>query len=336
MNWNSGFSASYYATVVDPATWRDIDTINLTGGSVTKSTAKLLESADIELTTLPVTGETWIRLWLDAKQGESGAHEALFTGLLSAPSVDWDGRRESHKVEAYSVIKPADDVLLQLGWYVAAGTNGAKAAADLLAVGPAPVSYADDAPTLTSAIVAEKKETCLTMAQKIIDAIGWRIRINGRGEISIEPKATEAAAIFDPLDNDVVELSLSDSQDWFACPNVFRATSGDLTAIARDENEASALSIPTRGREVWAQETNCKLSSEESLADYARRKLAELQSPARSVTYARRYMPDLVVGDVVALHYPGQRIEGSFRIVSQKIELGFGARTQEEGEQLHD
>ena len=334
MNWNSGFSASYYCTIVDPATWRDVGKIELTGGSVTKSTAKLLESADIDLTTLPVNGETWIRLWLDAKQGESGAHEALFTGLLSAPSVDWDGRRESHQIEAYSVLKPANDILLQLGWYVSAGTNGAKAAADLLGVGPAPVTFADDAPTLTSAIVAEKKETCLTMAQKIIDAIGWRIRINGRGEISIEPKATEAAAIFDPINNDVVELALSDSQDWFSCPNVFRATTGDLTAVARDEDPESKLSIPTRGREVWAQETNCKLSSDESLADYAARKLAELQAPARAVTYARRYLPGVVVGDVVALHYPGQRIEGNFRIVSQKIELGFGARTEEEGEQL--
>ena len=332
MNWNSGFSASYYATIVDPATWRDIDTIDLTGGSIKKSTAKLLESADIELTQLPVEGETWIRLWLDAKQGNSGAHEALFTGLLSAPSVDWDGRRESHKVEAYSVLKPADDVLLQLGWYVAAGTNGAKAAADLLAVGPAPVTYADAAPTLTSAIIAEKKETCLTMAQKIIDAIGWRIRITGRGEISIEPKATEASASFDPIENDIVELELSDSQDWFSCPNVFRATSGDLTAVARDEDPESKLSIPTRGREVWAQETNCKLASDESLANYAKRRLAELQSPARSVSYARRYTPDVVVGDVVTLHYPGQRIEGDFRIISQKIDLGFGARTQEEGE----
>ena len=331
MNWNEGFSSRFYYTVVDPASWRDIARHELTGGSVSRTASNLLQSADIDITDLPSDGEEWIRIWLDARQGNDGAHEELFTGLMSAPAVDWDGNRKSYKAECYSVLKPAADILLDRGWYAAAGVNGAYIAYQLLSAGPAPVTYADSAPALSSSIVAEQGETNLSMAWKIINAIGWQIRISGSGEISIEPLTSDPAAELDSIANDIVELSVKDKRDWFSCPNVFRAESGGLTAIARDEDEDSTLSIPSRGREIWAEERSCKLSDGEGLEEYAVRRLRELQSPARTVSYSRRYLPDVSVGDIVRMHYPRQNIDDLFRVESQKIELGYGARVSEEG-----
>lgn len=334
MNWNNGFSARYYYTLIDPASWRDIERRELTGGTISRSCGGLMQAANIDMTEPLDATEAWIRIWLDARQTDDGTREALFTGLMTTPATSWDGTRRGLKAECYSVLKPADDVLLPRGWYAPAGISGAAIAADLLAIGPAPVEYEENAPTLVNPIVAEDGESNLTMAQKVIAAINWRIRITGDGTINIVPVADSLTASFDSIANDVVELAVTDKQDWFSCPNVFRASSGGLTAVARDESEDSDLSVVNRGREIWKEETNVALMDGESIEEYVFRRLKEEQTPSRSVQYVRRYKPDLYPGDAIRLHYPAQDIDGSFQITSQQIELGYGARTSEDVDML--
>jgi len=331
MNWNQGFSARYYMTLVEPRTWRDVQRYEITGGSVSRAAGSLMEAADIDMTDAPQS-ESWIRIYLDARQNDIGTREALFTGLLSTPATQWDGSRRSYRAECYSVLQPAADVLLQRGWYAPAGMNGAKLIAELLSCGPAPVSYADNSPILSATIVAEDQETNLTMAQRIMEAIGWRIRITGMGEINVIPKATEPAVIFDAFENDSIEMAITDAFDRFKCPNVFRATYNDMSAVARDDDPESPLSTVVRGREIWMQESVSLMSENENIAEYALRRLKEEQSPARSVQYTRRYRPDITVGDIICLHHPAQGIDGNFLVKSQKIELGYGGRTTEEAE----
>ena len=107
MNWNEGFSASYTYAIVDPVTWRDIETHDLVSGNVMKTTSGTMESADIEITEDPA--EEWVRIYLNATQGYDGAKEALFTGLLQTPTTEWEGTRKTHKANCYSVLKPAND-----------------------------------------------------------------------------------------------------------------------------------------------------------------------------------------------------------------------------------
>ena len=334
MEWNDGFSARFYGTIVDALSWRDIKRFEITGGSVSKTASGLMESADLDLKTLPASGEVWIRIWMDARQNSNAAHEALFTGILSIPGTEWDGNRHSYNAECYSVLKPAEDVLMPIGWYAPAFSSGAELAARLLRVGAAPVEYDAGSPTLKDSIVAEGSENNLTMAWKIVNAIGWRIRIDGRGVIRICPKAKASTAKFDSLENDSVETEIEDKKNWFSCPNVFRATNKGVTAIARDDDESSPYSTVSRGREIWKEDKSCNLNVMESLEDYVYRRLREEQSPARMCSYSRRYYPDLFPGDVIRLHYPAQEIDGDFRISSQKIELGYNARTSEESEIL--
>lgn len=328
MNWNDGFTARYYLAQVELTTWRDIATYDLKGGQITRTGDTLLESADVDTQGLSFTGEMWVRIWLDARQASGGERTALFTGLLQAPATEWSGRIRTNKAECYSVLKPAADVLLPRGWYAVAGMDGARQAADLLK-GFAPVSYANDAPKLADYIVAEDGETKLSMAHKIVNAIGWHIRISGMGEIYIEPYSTEPVTRFSSIDEDVVELDITDSRDWYSCPNVFRAISGDLIAVYKDETGGS-LSIDARGREIWAEETNVTLSEDESISAYSIRRLAELQAPSRQISYKRRYRPNVLVGDAAEFNFPQQNIIGNFRITSQRIDLGYGATVQEE------
>ena len=329
MNWNKGFSALYEMRKVDPVSFMDTGSFDFTGGTITRSDDSLIESADLVMKQNP--GECWIRIYLKAKQGEDGERVALFTGLTSTSEKSIDGKRVTYPVGCYSVLKPAEDTLLKRGYYAPAGTEGARLATELLSVGPAPVICAENSPCLLEAVIAEDSDTNLSMAWKIVDAIGWRIRITGNGTIQVCSKAVEVSAVFDSLENDSIEPKISDINDFYSMPNCFRVISGEAYAEAKDEESIEQRKISRGGSgEIWAQDGAVALIDGESLSQYAVRKLKEAQAPARSIKYDRRFRPDVTISDLVRLQYPAQGIEGVFQIAEQKIMLGYGCRTSEE------
>lgn len=330
MNWNKGFSAKYYATFVDTTTWRDTDKFDITGGSIKRSDSGLMQSADIECVNYSEERERWVRVYMDSRQDGESSHEPIFTGLAINPQRDIDGNLVNNSLECYSVLKAADDVLLPIGYYVLAGTDGGRIIKELLKATPAPVEVDENAPLLAQSIIAEDGETHLSMAQKVLNAINWRIRILGDGTIRVCKPASELSATFDPLNNDCIKPQIKAANDWYSCPNVFRAVTGDTSAVARDDSEDSPLSTVNRGREVWAQELNCTLNSGETLAEYALRRLKEKQQHYIETSYERRFHPDVHPTDAIALHYPAQKIDGIFYVSSQTISLSYGAETNEE------
>lgn len=331
MNWNKGFTARYYASFIDSVTWRDIERFEITGGTIKRSDSGLICSADIDCVNYKQTTERWIRIWLDTRQTGSAEHVPLFTGLATAPERDINGKLITNSLACYSVLKAAQDVDLPLGYWVSAGISGAQQVKQLLSeVIPAPVTIIGDSPALSQYIIAEDNENHLSMAEKILAAINWRLRLKGDGEIEICAPATSVSARFDPISNDCLEPQLKPVNDWFSCPNVFRAIKGDLSAVARDDSVSSPLSTMNRGREVWTEERDCNLNANESLGQYARRRLQEEQRSYLSVDYNRRFHPDVLVSDLVELNYPAQGISGTFYVTSQSITIGYGARTAEE------
>ena len=331
MNWNNGFSARYYVSEVDPSTWKDISRIEVKGGSISVTGEGLRNAADIDCTDFDRTREFYVRIWMDARQeGESPAHVALFTGLASAPDRELDGARKDDKIQLCSVLQPCQDVLMQRGWYAPAGTRASVILEDLLSLTPAPVEIQGETPALLDHIVAEDKENHLTMTEKVLTAIGWRMSVKGDGTILIRPQPTEATAIFDPVGADIIQTKIKDSYDWKSAPNVFRATTATRSFTYMDTDEESILSIPNRGRQIWMEETDCNLNDGESLESYAERRLKEEQAIRRKLSYTRRFRPDLFVSDIVDLRYPAQEIYGNFVIDSQSIELGSGAPVSEE------
>lgn len=329
MDWSKGFSAMYYVSVIDAMTWREIERMELKSGSIKTTLSGLRQSADISCVRYN-KGEQWLRVNLVARQGDSSEHVPLFTGISSCPQDDIDGFRVSNKVELYSVLKPCEDVLLQRGWYIPVGANGAEEIARLLSVTPAPVVVDGTSPSVKQNIISEDGESHLSMVEKILTAINWRMYIDGDGTIHVCGKSVEAVRAFDPINYDVIEPKLTKVYDWYSCPNVFRAVSGDEYAVARDDSPDSFLSTVNRGREIWMEDTSCSLGDGESLEDYAYRRLKEEQMVGTVVSYDRRYMPDIHPSDVVTLRYPAQGIEGDFIVTSQTITVGYGARTSEE------
>lgn len=334
MDWRRGYSAEYYMTLVDPKTLRDTKRFELTGGTIKLESSNLLTSADLNCVNYRETSEKLIRVWLDTSQrGEEGSHIPLFTGYTSSPDRNIEGSKETQKLQCYSVLLPASDILLPRGWYAPVEIDGVSVIKMLLAptkfnIDVAPIQ--DKNRNLSSAIIAEDGETNLTMVEKILSIINWRMWISGDGVIHIGPYDPEPTVQFDAVANDIVETSLTVSYDWFNCPNVVRVIQDDEYAIARDIDSDTPMSIRNRGREVWYEESDCNLNDGETLQEYANRTLTELQRVSTTISYDRRFVPDIYPLNVIRMNFPKQGITGRYMITSQSIELGYNARTSEE------
>lgn len=330
MNWNVGFKAGYHACLVDPVTWQDTERFNLTEGSINRTDSGLRESADLTAVDYSYGMDKWIRIYLDAEQDGDSAHIPLFTGLTSTPEEEIDGVIHRTSIQCYSVLKPAQDMMLSIGWFAEKGFICTEIIDSLLSVCPAPVVVEQGSPRLVQHYVAEKDESNLTMIYKLLDAIGWRLRIEGDGTIHVEPKPTEPTITLAAGSYGLIKPKVNRANDAFDCPNVFRAVSESIAAIAYDTDADSVLSIENRGREVWAQETGCATTDGETLMLYAKRKLRELQRYSLSISYDRTFEPLLNVTDKVALRYPSTGIDGIYTVTSQKISLDHCGTTSEE------
>lgn len=334
MNWSEGFSSRYYAMIVDPITWRDVAELDIISGSVNIEDNMMIESANLEVLNYDSSVERWIRIYLDARQNGSNYHGAIFTGLATSPSISIEGYTVKNSLTCYSVLKPADDILLPKGYYVPSGINGGNMVRDLLESVPAPITIEDDAPILSRTLIAEDGETYLSMATKLLYAMGWRFRIEGDGTIFICSSASDYSAVFDSIDSDSIEMTVNIENDWYSCPNIFRAIAGGITAVARDDSPDSPLSTVNRGREIWMEETSCYLSENETVAEYAERRLREEQMQYYTLSYSRRFHPDVRTSDLIRIHYPAQRIDGIFYVSNQNISLGYGATVSETAQKI--
>lgn len=335
MDWSKGFEATYYMTIVDRGTWKDVERIEITGGSVSRSDSNLIESADVDCISYD-RGEQWIRLWLDARQdGSDASHIPLFTGLATSPAVSINGIIKQNSLECYSVLKPADDVPLPRGYFAVGGSNVPLLVKEkLLEDCPAPVEIDGEAPPLAKTLLAENGESKLSMAVKLLTAINWRFRISGDGTIHICPKDNTIVSSFDTLDSDVVEPQINVEHDWYRCPNVFQAIIDGVAYVARDDDPNSVLSTVNRGREIWSTEDNPALNSGETAVQYVKRRLKEEQTAIMKVSYNRRFYPDVTIGDCVNMNYPAQKVTGTFRISSSSFSLSYGATVSEDANQI--
>lgn len=334
MDWSLGYSAKYYMTVVDWSTMKDVGIIEITGGSIKRSLTDLRESATVDCVDYEDPTEQIVRIWLDTDQDGESSHTALFTGLAASPTDKYSGRHKSNTLDCYSMLKVASDVLLPRGWYAPIEANSGSIIRDLLSVLNLPNSMIHidpNTPELKQSIIAEEGETRLSMVDNILYAMGnWRLRLDGYGAVYVEPTPTDESAVFDSIENDVIETDVEISYDWYNVPNVLRVTLDESFAEARDEDPNSPLSIQNRGREVWMEDTNVQLSTNETLGEYAIRMLKYYQRIATTISYTRRFDPDVYPSDIVRIDYPIQNINGRFLIMDQSISLGYNAKTSEE------
>jgi len=329
MDWGKGFTSKIVAVKVDPDTWSDTnEQIPIISGSVTRGSGDdLMQSANIE-TSIDL-GESWIRIYLIAEQGDEKERVPLFTGLCATPKTSYNGNAMTFSADCYSVLKVAADLLLPLGYFAQNGMQIGPLIKNLLSDLPCSITYDDESPNLKKTFVADDSTTNLDLIKQILEKSKWVLDIDGMGNISIHEKPMNSSLLLSSLDNDVVGLEVTDSRDWFDCPNVLRVSDGDRTVTVQNDDIDSPYSITARGRKIMKTES-ASLNDNETLEHCANRLLKEASRPLRTISYSRRFYPDINLNDIVTLKYPKQNLLGDFRIVSQSFDFSYGCEVNEE------
>lgn len=150
--------------------------------------AATLESAEVEFDADSVT---WTGGWyrIDA-YGDT--HEMLGVFDLQPSSATVQRGHATVKASGSGVLSVADAVAVPTGKAVFQGEDGPRAVAGLLSMCPGGVEVHGTAPMQTSVVFGDKT-SALGAAWQVLDALGWRLRVDGGGCVHVEQMPTETA-----------------------------------------------------------------------------------------------------------------------------------------------
>lgn len=126
-------------------------------------------------------------------------------------------------------------------------------------------------------------------------------------------------------------------RDMYDIPNVVEVVYSEgvkkpISAIVKNTDDNSPVSISKRGREIIHRVVNPSLSgipNEEYVKEYARNLLATLSKLEYKVTYTHGYCP-VRVGDCVLLNYERAGLKNiKAKVISQSINCGIGCTVEE-------
>lgn len=322
MDYAAGYSASFRVVRMDAGAWREEDEIaRVSGISIMHSIdsdAPLVDSADLELDSTAL-GECYVRVYMDCSQHGSRVSVPLGTFLLESVSGEGGANSAWSNAELWSVLKPAEERELPVGWHAVRGSSSAGKAAELIShCCDCPVSYEAGSPALANDVVAGEGESYLSMAWALLSE-GWAIVPDGYGNVRIAKGGTEASV----TSADVIG-TISEEWNLAGVPNTITVTEGGREVTVTNSDPKSPTSTVSRGRLIEGDSSGQR-NSDETLAMFARRLLREQSIVVRRATYKREYRDDIACGDYVTI--PGA--EGLWRVVSQSVECGAGAVVNE-------
>lgn|GEM_PF-1359828 len=328
-----GYTARWSVREVDRDTWADKGELDgVVSVGIDRSSddeGSKLESGSMELTTdAPEFRSMWCRLYMTADQ-DGMERVPMATLLFERSASRYEKGTFSLTANGRSVLQPAADIKLAYGAYAPAGCDGAAYAAGLVAeCTPAPVSV-EGSFTLVDDLVFDIGSSRLEAAWKVLNAAGWCMQIDGEGRITVRAKPTEPSLELSRVNVDLLIPGIDDEFDISGVPNRYIAVDDGASAMAVNEEPASAASYPSRGRYVDFIDTSPVPVNGENLELYAARKLGEVSTVTRTYSYTREFWPDVVPYSIVRATLPETGLAGDLRVISQQLECGKGVTVAE-------
>ena len=329
MDFTKGYSCSFHAVKVDASSWTETEPIpNIKSVSITHdidADAPLVDSADLEIDSLD-REECYVRIFMDCIQNGERTSVPLGTYLLESTGNEGDSFSTWTMGELWSVLKPAAERSLPIGWHAAKGVSSVVKAAELIsACCDAPVTYDEIGPSLGDNVVAGDDDSYLKMAWALLDD-EWSIIPDGNGNIKIA-RGTEPKRIFP------IEIIGTISENWNLAevPNTITVTEGSRTVTVTNSDPDSPTSTVSRGRIINGDGSG-KRKSDETLNMFARRLLREQSIVVTKASYKREYRTDILCGGSVIL--PNK--EGVWRVISQSVDCKAGAIVEEKVEKSEE
>ncbi|MBR4687105.1 MAG: hypothetical protein IKP01_02225 [Bacteroidales bacterium] len=203
MDWTQGYASRWRVERVDPNTWESCGTLEgvekIEVERDATDRAPLLETASMTVTAPALASfePGWHRIVMEAVQGSTGESVAIATVWLDVDNSTYDRGYRSDDIEGRSTLCQAADSEVGDGSYAPKGADGAAFAGDMIAaVSDAPV-HVEGGFQLHDHVVFDLGASVLEAAWDVVEAGGYCMQIDGRGEIHVIPMPTVPALDLD-------------------------------------------------------------------------------------------------------------------------------------------
>lgn len=339
MDWNAvDLQTDYRYVVVDRTTWAELrELADITGGSISRkylSTLKEGATLDYQNTaSILGVGNDYVRIYLDATDGDGTESVALGTFMVSTPQQIESDLGTSGTATLYSLLQIAQDEGLAEVLTIPSGTDVVAYAESLLAARGLNVQV-QNASTVTTAqdIVFDTSNTVLDVVIWCTQAAGFGTPlIDGYGNILLQkytdPTLNAPIVTYDG-DSKVLFPEYTHELDTFSMPNkvivVCSTPDSVVTGSATNNDPASPYSTATRGRTITATYDVDNITTSTQADEKAAALLRNL-SLVESVEVEHLYN-DTHLQDVFAIYD-----KGSYAIVNQDITLEPGCPVKDRG-----
>ena len=331
IDWKAPYSASWHVRRVDPLTWDASEELEgIIDVTVSRdASSALLESATVtmDMGVAESVPRGWWRVIAEAVQGGTSETVDIATFAMVDSSGTWERGLRTVQATGLSVLYPASVRHLGKGSYAPQGADGAAWVVDMLSKCIAAPVRAEGSFVLSRHVVFDAESTYLDAVKLLLEAAGWRLRVDGRGEVVVCPPATVAS----------LEVSPSNIMDGIGyddgtadIPNAYTAIEDGRAVQAVNADPNSQTSTVSRGIIIDVIDASPVRIDNESLEAYAQRKLDEARTGTlRSYTYTRDFSEDTVPGDLVHANVPQADLDDDLRVRSQTIKCGAGMVVEE-------
>ena len=265
----------------------------------------------------------------------------LGTFLIQTPSNDFDGKRNTTSMDAYTPLMELKNDNPPLGYTILKGQNIMEVASNLCRENMrAPVVPAENSTKLNYDFVANLDDNWLVFIQDLINNAKFTLDLDPMGRLLFAPKQDTASLqsvwIYDDGNASILYPELSNKRDLYGIPNVveviYSTDSGYLYSRIENDDPNSPVSTVTRGRVVKHRVTNPSFSGEPSqgvLDEYALQVLRNLSCLEHTVKYTHGYCPARV-GDCVTLNIESAGLRNvKAKIIAQSIKCSTGCPVTE-------
>ncbi len=327
MDWTKSYSSEWRVFRVNRETWADAESV---AGVVSADVLKTADGDVIESGSLKFTGDfkpDYYRIVMTAEQGGEIERVDVATLLFDTQGGEFDYGVEKQDVDGFSVLHPASTTAVTIGGYAPKGANGAQYAADLLRSAINAPVHVEGSFILNDHIVHELGRMIIEAVWDVLDAGGYIIQIDGRGEVYIRPEPTEPSLVIDNSQRGLLESKIDFSAKMAEMPNRYVIVDGVNITIAENNDPKSIISTVTRGYNVDVVDKSPKTVNGETYAQYANRMLKKKSILNDERHYKREYAPNVYPHSIIKATIDG--LEGNLVVRSQSITCGNGIQVSE-------
>jgi len=343
LDYTKSMLRTYEYYKVDPLTWLNTERVdNVISSSVVRDAdVDTLGSATFEVSA--DLGECYIRTYMVMVQNNYEYKECLGTHLCQTQGINFDGKRQSVSLDAYTALNELKEQPPPIGYSVLVGSNILKLVSNLVRenIRP-PITPSTGTANLSMNFVSTLDDTWFSFLSDLLATENYEFGLDDLGRILLVPRqdfnSLQPVWTYNDDNSSILQPDVSVERDLYGIPNVLEVIYSDegkgssvyVKVVNDDPN--SPVSTVNRGRQIVKRITDPEVygkPDEEQLKVYARQQLRNLSSLEYTLTYTHAYCP-VRVNDCVLLNYERAGLTNvKAKVIRQSIKCDTSGQVEE-------